>query len=141
MVELVDTLDSKSNDSNIVPVRVRPWAPKRINRTILVRFLLSQIIKIMIKHIMIDTIADSKNNYEENKNTSFSSTMMEVLSSLSKEDLSFIMLKYQEDFSDDELESILNLTIDEIKQKEIEILSLLKKDENLKLLKMSNKDN
>ena len=90
---------------------------------------------------MIDTIADSKNNYEENKNTSFSSTMMEVLSSLSKEDLSFILLKYQEDFSDDELASTLNLTIDEIKQKEIEILSLLKKDENLKLLKMSNKDN
>ena len=67
--------------------------------------------------------------------------MMEVLSSLSKEDLSFIMLKYQKDFSDDELASTLNLTIDEIKQKEIEILSLLKKDENLKLLKMYNNDN
>ena len=67
--------------------------------------------------------------------------MMKVLSSLSKEDLSFIMLKYQEDFSDDELASTFNLTIDEIKQKEIEILSLLKKDENLKLLKMSNNDN
>ena len=90
---------------------------------------------------MIDSIADSKNNYEENKNTSFSSTMMDVLSSLSKEDLSFIMLKYQEDFSDDELASTFNLTIDEIKQKEIEILSLLKKDENLKLLKMYNNDN
>ena len=67
--------------------------------------------------------------------------MMKVLSSLSKEDLSFIMLKYQEDFSDDELASTFNLTIDEIKQKEIEILSLLKKDENLKLLKMYNNDN
>ena len=90
---------------------------------------------------MIDTIADSKNNYEENKNTSFSSTMMDVLSSLSKEDLSFIMLKYQEDYSDEELASFLNLTIDEIKKKEIEILSLLKRDENLKLLKMSKNDN
>lgn len=97
MVELVDTLDSKSNDSNIVPVQVRPWAPKRINRTILVRFLLSQIIKIMIK--------------------------------------------YQEDYSDKELASFLNLTIDEIKKNEIEILSLLKRDENLKLLKMSKNDN
>ena len=90
---------------------------------------------------MIDTIADSKNNYEENENTSFSSTMMDVLSSLSKEDLSFIMLKYQEDYSDEELASFLNLTIDEIKKKEIEILSLLKRDENLKLLKMSKSDN
>ena len=37
--------------------------------------------------------------------------MMDVLSSLSKEDLSFIMLKYQEDYSDEELASFLNLTI------------------------------
>lgn len=51
------------------------------------------------------------------------------------------MIKYQENYSDDELASTFNLTIDEIKQKEIEILSLLKKDENLKLLKMYNNDN
>ena len=90
---------------------------------------------------IIDTIASSENHYENTDNTSFSTRMMEVLSSLSTEDLSFIMLKYQEDYSDDELASFLNLTIDEIQQKEIEILSLLKKDENLKLLKISNKDN
>ena len=52
-----------------------------------------------------------------------------------------VMIKYQENYSDDELASTLNLTIDEIKQKEIEILSLLKRDENLKLLKMSKNDN
>ena len=51
------------------------------------------------------------------------------------------MIKYQDNYSDDELASTLNLTIDEIKQKEIEILSLLKRDENLKLLKMSKNDN
>jgi len=51
------------------------------------------------------------------------------------------MLKYQEDYSDEELASFLNLTIDEIKKKEIDILSLLKRDENLKLLKMSKNDN
>ena len=58
--------------------------------------------------------------------------MMKVLSSLSPEDLSLIMLKYQENYSDDELVSHFNLTLDEIKQKEIEILSLLKNDDGVK---------
>ena len=60
--------------------------------------------------------------------------MMKVLSSLSSEDLSFIMLKYQENYSDDELANYFKLTIDEEKQKEMNILSLLKKDESIKVL-------
>ena len=67
--------------------------------------------------------------------------MMKVLQSLSPEDLSLIMLKYQENYSDDELVSHFDLTLDEIKQKEIEILSLLKNNDNIKVLKKTKNDN
>ena len=83
----------------------------------------------------IDYISDSKNQYDYEENTSFSSDMMKVLSSLSPEDLSFIMLKYQENYSDDELASYFNLTFDELKQKESEILYLLKNNDNVKVLR------
>lgn len=89
----------------------------------------------------IDYIADSKNPYDKAENTSFSSNMMKVLSSLSPEDLSFIMLKYQENYSNDELVSHFNLTLDEIEQKEIEILSLLKNNDNVKFLRKTKNDN
>ena len=88
----------------------------------------------------IDYIAVPKNSYETVENTSFSSNMMKVLSSLSPEDLSLIMLKYQENYSDDELVSHFNLTIDEIEQKEIEILSLLKNNDNVKVLRKNKND-
>ena len=67
--------------------------------------------------------------------------MMKVLQSLSPEDLSLIILKYQENYSDDELVSHFDLTLDEIKQKEIEILSLLKNNDNIKVLKKTKNDN
>ena len=67
--------------------------------------------------------------------------MMKVLSSLSPEDLSLIMLKYQENYNDEDLSSYFNLTLDEIKQKEIEILSLLKDNDNVKVLRKVKKDN
>lgn len=89
----------------------------------------------------IDYISDPKNPYDKTENTSFSSDMMKVLQSLSPEDLSLIMLKYQENYSDDELVSHFDLTLDEIKQKEIEILSLLKNNDNIKVLKKTKNDN
>lgn len=89
----------------------------------------------------IDYISDPNNPYETAKNTSFSSDMMKVLSSLSPEDLSLIMLKYQENYSDEDLSNHFNLTHDEIKQKEIEILSLLKNDDGVKVLRKTRKDN
>ena len=89
----------------------------------------------------IDYISDPNNPYEKTENTSFSSDMMKVLSSLSPEDLSLIMLKYQENYSDEDLSSYFNLTLDEIKQKEIEILSLLKDNDNVKVLRKVKKDN
>lgn len=89
----------------------------------------------------IDYISDHNNPYEKTENTSFSSDIMKVLSSLSPEDLSLIMLKYQENYSDEDLSSYFNLTLDEIKQKEIEILSLLKNDDGVKVLRKTRKDN
>ena len=89
----------------------------------------------------IDYISDPNNPYETTENTSFSSDMMKVLSSLSPEDLSLIMLKYQENYSDEDLSNHFNLTLDEVKQKEIEILSLLKNDDGVKVLRKTRKDN
>ena len=86
-------------------------------------------------------IADPNNPYEKTENASFSSDMMKVLSTLSPEDLSLIMLKYQENYSVDELANHFNLTIDEIKQKEIEILSLLKNNDSVKVMRKTKKEN
>lgn len=94
-----------------------------------------------IEKSRIDYISDPNNPYETTENTLFSSDMMKVLSSLSPEDLSLIMLKYQENYSDEDLSNHFNLTLDEIKQKEIEILSLLKNDDGVKVLRKTRKDN
>lgn len=93
------------------------------------------------KKSRIDYISDPNNPYETTENTLFSSDMMKVLSSLSPEDLSLIMLKYQENYSDEDLSNHFNLTLDEIKQKKIEILSLLKNDDGVKVLRKTRKDN
>ncbi len=88
----------------------------------------------------IDYMADPNTPYETVEDTSFSSDMMQVLSTLSPEDLSFIILRYQENYSDNDLAKHFNLTIDEIKQKEIEILSLLKNNDNVKVMRRTKKD-
>ena len=85
--------------------------------------------------LRVDYLSDSVDRYESLDNTSFSSNMMQVLSTLSSEDLSLIMLKYQENYNDEDLANHFNLTIDEINQKELQILSLLKNDDNIKSLK------
>ena len=82
----------------------------------------------------LDYIANPNNQYENIENSSFSLEMMRALSSLSPEDLSFIVLKYQKDYSDSQLARYFNLTFDEIKEKEIEILSLLKNNSDIKVL-------
>lgn len=84
---------------------------------------------------MIDYIADPNNPYEKTENTSFSSEMMQVLSDLPQEDLLFIMLKFQENYTDIELAGHFKLTIDEVKDKEIRILSLIKDNPNVQVLK------
>ncbi len=83
----------------------------------------------------IDYLKDSHNQFEETDSNSFSSTMMQVLKTLAKEDLTFIMLKYQEGYSNEELANYFNLTIEEVKKKEIEILQVLKNNDNIKRLR------
>ena len=83
----------------------------------------------------MDYIANPNNSYEEMKNQAFSSDMLQVLLTLSPEDLSLVMLKYQENYSNDDLANYFNLTTDEINQKEMEILSSLKKNEMVKLMR------
>ena len=82
----------------------------------------------------LDYIADTNNSFKDNESNSFSSNMMKVLSTLSSEDLSFVMLKYQENYSDEELAQYFNLTLNEVSQKENEIISLLKNNDNVKVL-------
>ena len=85
--------------------------------------------------LKIDYLADPIVPSESLDNTSFSSNMMQVLSTLPPEDLSLIMLKYQENYNNEELARHFNQTINEIKQKEVKILSLLKNNDNVKSLK------
>ena len=85
--------------------------------------------------LRIDYLADPVNPYKSLDKTLFSSNMMQVLSNLAPEDLSLILLKYQENYNDEDLASHFNLTINAIKQKEVEILSLLKNNDNVKMLK------
>lgn len=92
-------------------------------------------------NLRIDYISDFKNQYDEVENTSFSLDMMRILLSLSLEDLTFIILKYQENYTNDELARYFSLTIDEIKQKEFEILLLLKNNDNVKVLRKTKNDN
>ena len=84
---------------------------------------------------MIDFIADSNNSYLNIEDISFSSNMLEILETLPKDDLSLIMLKYQENYSDEELAYYLNLTVDEVRKKEIEILTLLKSNDSIKVMR------
>ena len=60
--------------------------------------------------------------------------MFQALSTLSEEDLSFIMLKYQENYSTSELETHFNLTNEELEAKEMKILSMIKNNDKVKVL-------
>ena len=52
----------------------------------------------------------------------------------------FIILKFQENYIDEELANYFKITIDEVSTREVRILSLIKNNENIKLLKKSKKD-
>ena len=60
---------------------------------------------------------------------------MSILSKLEKEDLNFVILRFQENYSYEELSDYLNMDIEKVKEKEMEILSLLKNNDKVKYLK------
>lgn len=61
--------------------------------------------------------------------------MMTILKTLSQDDFSFIVLKFQEEYSDEELANYFKINIEEVKETEIRILSLLKDNPNVQILK------
>ena len=87
----------------------------------------------------IDYIAISNNPYEKIEHTLFSSDMMRALSNLSQQDLLFIVLKFQENYNDDELAEYFHISIDELEKKENLILSILKNNDSIKAIKKLKK--
>lgn len=86
------------------------------------------------KETVIDYVSDTNNPYFFEEDTSFSDTMMKVLSNLDPKDLEFIILKYQENYTLEELARYFFISIDDVREKEIEILNLLREKENVKKL-------
>lgn len=81
----------------------------------------------------LDYIA-SKYYDKVNKN-SFSEEMMAILKTLSQDDYSFIILKFQEEYSDEELANYFHTNIEDVKEKEISILSTLKNNDSIKQMR------
>lgn len=96
--------------------------------------------KTEVKETMIDYIADPNNPFESLEETSFSLTMMQILSDLPQEDVLFIMLKFQENYTDVELANYFEISIEKVKEKEISILSLLKNNIDIQVLKKESKN-
>ena len=61
--------------------------------------------------------------------------MMNILKDLPEEDLSFIVLRFQENYDYEELSEYLNISVEEVKQKELDLLSRLKNNDSIKTLK------
>ena len=76
---------------------------------------------------LVDYISDNNNPYEEIGKEQFSSKMKSVLKNLPSDDLKFIILRFQENYDYEELSEILNITVEEVKKKELDILTKLKK--------------
>lgn len=89
---------------------------------------------------MAEFIADPNSVLTDVENTSFSSTMMRVLSNLSHDNLSFIMLKYQENYSNEELAQFYDISLDEVVDKEEKILGLLRNSDKAKALRKTVKE-
>ena len=84
---------------------------------------------------LIDYIPDKSNPFDTFENKQFSSNMINILKKLPKEDLSFIILRFQENYSYEELSNHLNISIEEVKQKELELLSKLRSNDDIKVYK------
>lgn len=83
---------------------------------------------------IIDYVLDTNNPYFFEEDNNFSDTMLMVLSNLNPKDLEFIVLKYQENYTDEELARYFFISVDDVREKEIEILNLLRQKEDIKKL-------
>lgn len=84
---------------------------------------------------LIDSVADSSSPSPQLEDSSFSSTMMQVLSTLPKQDVLFIVLKFQENYTNSELAEYFKMSEEEVRTNELRILSLLKDSPSIKVLK------
>jgi len=82
----------------------------------------------------IDYITSSSDLFRDRRKALFSPFLMKLLLTLAEEDLMFIILKYQENYSNDYLANYFDLTLDEVKEKETQILSYLRNNEEIKTL-------
>ena len=84
---------------------------------------------------LVDYISDNTNPYEEIGKEQFSSKMKSVLKNLPSDDLKFIILRFQENYDYEDLSEILNITVEEVKKKELDILTKLKSNDTIKVMK------
>lgn len=89
------------------------------------------------KTLLIDTLEDKNANIEDQEKISFGKTMMQALSSLDEVDLRFIILKYQENYTNEELSAVFHIDVDAIEAKDATILKSLRKNETIKVMKKS----
>lgn len=80
----------------------------------------------------LDYIEDK--GYNKINKSEFSEQMMRILKTLSQEDFSFVILKFQEEYSDEELANYFEISLEEVKEKEISILTMLKNKESIQKL-------
>ena len=77
--------------------------------------------------------------YDYSQKNEFSEQLMAVLKTLSKDDYSFIILKFQEEYSDEELANYFQISIEKVKEKELRILYQLKDNPSIQLIKKNKK--
>lgn len=66
---------------------------------------------------------------------SFSEEMMSILKELNEDDLNFVILKFQEQYSNEELANYFNISINEVMEKENLILTRLRNNDKVKVLR------
>lgn len=84
-------------------------------------------------------IIPSINSSHSDEKPQFGPEMVSILSQLEDEDRNLLVLKFQERLSDEELASILNMELDEVKEKQENLLSSLRGNDKVKSLKYKNK--
>lgn len=93
------------------------------------------------KRLLIDTIEDENSTIENQEQLGFGNSIMNALSNLDENDLRFIVLKYQENYTNEELSEILHISEEEIIQKDADILSNLRENESIKMMQKSISEN
>ncbi len=120
-IKILKKSNPKLNDNELVTIAIEEYYTKK-------------------EKALINYVSDKTNPYDNIEKKEFSSKMMSVLSNLEKEDLSFVILRFQENYSYEELSDYLGISKEEVIQKEMELLSKLKENDNIKVLSKQKKN-